>query len=226
MSDQTQRIDPTSLLAEKRLIHIWIAFNTVKPSKFNWFTAIAVGFAVLGGVQPITSVQAITSQVRSISDIGLNVSVSILGFLIAGYTILASTSNILMLQRMAERQDTESGLSVLKRNYFALVVVFVEFLALAVVCAVIRFFCYQDGPASVTLNFFEIGSDIRLRISKVAMGFICGFIIFDLMQLKSFIFNVHHFVMTSVAWSLTERYTEEDRKSLEIQSSDQDRKSP
>lgn len=209
------RIDPPTLIAEKRLVHIWRAYAAVEPSSFNFGISIAVFVLILFSSAKAESPATVANQIRVIADVGLNITVSILGFLIAGYTILASTSDLEMLQRMAEAKDEKSGLSVLKRNYFALMIVFIEYLTLATVCVLIKFFAYDGGPLDAVVDQFNIPTGWRLVLCKIVLGGLCAFITFDLMELKSFIFNVHHFVMTTVAWSLTIKYGDEDaRKQL------------
>jgi uncharacterized Tic20 family protein len=64
----------------------------------------------------------------------------------------------------------------------------------------VKLFCYPDGPATQFLSCINIGASVRHALAQITLMAQSGFFVFVLMQLKSFVFNIYHIVMTSIAW--------------------------
>ena len=122
------RLKHESLLKEKNLWQIYRASWQISDSKFNWFVGIAslVFFTAYAVLAP--DVNGMHAMLLKLAEIGFNAAVSILGFLIAGFTIFGSLAKPELLLTMLRFTEKKSGLSYLKYNFFTLIRTFIYFL--------------------------------------------------------------------------------------------------
>jgi len=192
------------LLSEKTLWDVYVASRGIPFSKLNNAVGIGVGF--LCGLQSlaVTHENAV-DQLATLATLVFNTTISLLGFLLAGFTFFATVADKSLFCRMATEQH-ESGLNYLKYNLFTFMRVFIEFLILCVCSLVIVLFLSNGSGLRNLMTAAEkssLLSAIQIKVfAVVAFGIISGTFVYVLMQLKSFIFNVYHVVMTSIAWEI------------------------
>lgn len=143
---------------------------------------------------------------RQLGELGLGYGSTILGFLIAGFTIFATLSKPELFRKMASVAYGKTGFSHLKANLFAFVEVFVIYTVFLVSCLLVKIFCGVGGmlPTLVEYSVQNPCFGFYLEKARVAnFGFILisSFSIYCLLALKSFIYNTYHAVATSIAWS-------------------------
>ena len=196
------------LLEEKSLWDIYKKCVSLLPaSKFNWATTSIVVLILICDSAYFPMKYALRLEnLRSLADLGLGFGSTILGFLIAGFTIFATLSKPELFRRMYDTTHQSSGLSYLKVNFFAFVEVFCVYILFLVLCLAVRLFCGPGGFAASLVDFSNTNPFLGYSISKpwivnFAYTFIAGLSYYSLMALKSFVFNTYHAVMTSVAWS-------------------------
>jgi hypothetical protein len=201
------------LLQEKTLWDVYKQSRRIPFSrKTNVVATIVAGLLVymasafLGDSKPGSLVDA----TNSLAETGLSASIGLLGFLLAGFAFFATVSDKSMFFRMAEATHSKSGLSFLKYNFYGFMRVFCEYLLFALSCLLIT---QVTEPGSAVREFLSSMLDKsveqRRQCAAVALGGLFGAFVYILMQLKSFIFNVYHVVMTSIRWSLEEEYDRE-----------------
>lgn len=188
------------LTEEKRLWHIYKASRRIKHSRFNTYTTLAIAAVLTLGVELSTdSAGSIESVINSFSQTGLILAITTLGFLIAGFTIFSTVSSPAMLVKMAEIENPESGLPWIKHIYFIFMRVFVYYLVFSVYCLFVIIFTNPGFSLEVfSINLF--GNSAGMVAVKAAYVVLFSGYYFLLVQLKSFIFNVYHCVMTSLRW--------------------------
>lgn len=192
------------LTAEKNLFDVYKNAKGLHRNKFNQIVtllALAVfsSVAVLALCGEVLGRADIVNQTYAISDLMLNVSVSMLGFLLAGFTILATMSKTDLLMALAQVQYPESNISYLKYSYFMFMRVMIYYFLMTVLCICIKFF----GP--VFQSVFQIASSNAIENAKwvlsISTYIIIGtFTFYILSMLQSFIYNVYSVVMTMVRW--------------------------
>jgi hypothetical protein len=202
MSDQ---IDPKKdLLKEKNLWQIYKGCRKLPRNKWNK-EGVFIVFSLLfvyAFFSP-NSVSTLASQVREWADLGIGFASSILGFLLAGFTISATVTKPDLLVAMSRKLHEPSGLSYLKYNYFALIEVFIVYLVFVGLCVGVKIFGAPNGPVSNVLFYLPFQLEwlkrffVIVGVVSVGTGFF-GLIII----LQSFIFNIYHFVMTGIRWEL------------------------
>lgn len=200
MSD-TNMFSPAELTKEKRLWDVYRASRRIRSNRFNVLSTLAVFLAltlhVSVSVEPLSETLQI---VRSTASSALAVALSTLGFLLAGFTVFATISQPSLSLRMAEMQHPQSGLSWLKHNYFIFLRVFIYYLVFSVFCLLVVIFGHKGGLLSVLVGYSPNAGCVKFALVKASYVLIFTGYYFLLMQLKSFIFNVHHSVMTALRW--------------------------
>jgi hypothetical protein len=206
------------LLSERSLWTIYRTSRAIPFSKIN--NAVGGVFGLLAGIQTsIMKSEDALKQLSSLSTLVFNSTISLLGFLLAGFTFFATVADKRLFCQMAIEQH-ESGLSFLKYNLFLFMRVFVEFLVVCIFSLLLIVFLGDGAGIRVSVADLEkvgsVKSEPLIALIIVFVGLLVGAFAYLLMQLKSFIFNIHHVVMTSIAWEI--RRLAEEKKA----SSDQD----
>ncbi|MFD0893444.1 hypothetical protein KBB96_18615 [Luteolibacter ambystomatis] len=186
------------LLKEKTLWAIYKRSLSIKDSIFNWSCGILVFilFFAYCWVEPET--KNIHNLLLKLAELGFNFAVSILGFLIAGFTIFASLAKPALLLTMLKHPHKSSGMSYLKYNFFTLVRVFIYFLVFAALQIGIIAMGQPEGLIYALIKRLSDLESILYFGNRFMLILSATFWVFVLMQLKSFVFNVHHIVMTMI----------------------------
>jgi len=201
------------LLREKSL---WAVYVRSRSIPFSWLNnAAGVIVAIAVGVTSCwsTTVADVANHLSAISVLAFNTSISLLGFLLAGFSFFATVSDKSMFCRMAEVQHKESGLSYLKYNFYVFMRVFFEYSVVAVVSFLLVVILQPDsGPRLVLSRSLDamLSPQASICVLSGALGLLTGSFAYLLLQLKSFIFNVFHVVMTSIRWALEDEYDKAD----------------
>lgn len=192
---------PKDLTKEKRLWDIFVASSRIRS---NWFNVVSTALVFLAlstnawfTPQPIAETLQV---VRSFSILALSTTLSTLGFLLAGFTIFATITQPTLSLAMAELKHPESGLSWLKHNYFVFLRVFIYYLVFAVFCLIIQMFGHKGGLIPLVVSYSPYSEHVKFAVVKIGYVIIFTGAYFLIMQLKSFIFNIYHSVMTALRW--------------------------
>jgi hypothetical protein len=196
------------LLAEKNLWQIYKScVGLLTPSSFNFrFTALIFLCLVCEVAYFPQFYQQRIDMCKSLSELGLGFGSTILGFLIAGFTIFSTLSKPELFLRLQQTIHKASGLSYLKVNFFTFVEVFVVYIFFMIICLAVKVFGGKYGLVSSIIEFsiqkhlFGYYLD-KQWIANTGYVLFTTLAFFSLLALKSFIFNTYHTVMTSVVWS-------------------------
>ncbi len=191
-----------NLLDERSLLDIFWKSLRISRSKFNFFaTLLAASCLTVQVLHSTQTIKELLDIVRLAALNGLSLSLGILGFLIAGFTILTTVSSPGLTLLMADKVHEKSGLSYLKYNYIGLVVVFIWFLLFAFSCLIVIAFGGTGSAISALLESLGSCSEpTKHFIAKTSFVYIYTFQFYLLLQLKTFVFNIYHISMTSAMW--------------------------
>ncbi len=212
------------LLKEKTLFQVWRASRCIPPSTATicWTAGAATLLLLSAKLLGLAPTQMAT-QTRSLAELGLSFSTTVLGFLIAGFTIFASLGKAEMFRRMAETPHENydiTGFSFLKDSFLRLLRVFFEYWMFTLLCLGVKLFAYSDGPLSRSIAMLPSSAGNAKAFICIAGYTIMGAsFVYVLMILQSFIFNIHHVVMIGVTWDIKVQQQEEERKKLQQPSS-------
>lgn len=197
----TPNFEPKELTKEKRLWDIYIASRRIPFSRFNTITTAVVFLLLLANSWFTTQpVQETIELVRELSKTGLALALSTLGFLLAGFTIFATVTQPSLSLQMSEIPHPSSGLSYLKHSYFIFIRVFIYYLVFSIFCLLIVIFGHKGGLVPLLASCSPYSEHVKFAVAKASYVFLFTGYYFILIQLKSFIFNIHHSVMTSLRW--------------------------
>lgn len=188
------------LLKEKNLWHIYLATWKLKDSKFNWIVGLFVMAVGIFYSWVEEDTKLIHELLLKMAEFGFNASISLLGFLIAGFTIFASLAKPGLLLTMLKHKHRPSGISYLKYNFFTLIRTFLYLLIFATfqLCVIAL---GQDSGVIGAFSEYLFNDKLFLSYGTRLM-LICSFTLWavSMLQLKSFVFNVHHFVFTMIKY--------------------------
>lgn len=174
----------------------------VPPSRFTKHLAIFFSLlTILFGLLTDKKASEIANLVRSLSEIGLNFSLSILGFLIAGFTIFATITDKKLFIDLASVPIENSNLSYLKHIFYSFIVIFGNFLLLMSFCLIIKIFFVQGGLFSILFHLVFISDEIKEKIvSVIDLVIIINFFAISIGLLQSFLYNIYSTTLFSIGW--------------------------
>lgn len=189
------------LTKEKSLWDIYCASRRIPSGKFNKIaTLIVLGLLIFQCWISGQSVASTIDVVRKSADMGLAITLSTLGLLLAGFTIFATISQPSLSLRMSEVLHKDSGLSWLKHNYFIFFRVLIYYLIFSMLCLFIIMFGHKGGLIGTLVSYSPYPAELKFLIAKSSYVVFFSGLFFLILQLKSFIFNIYHAVMTSLRW--------------------------
>lgn len=126
-------------------------------------------------------------------------SISILGFILAGYSIFASLTDKSLQLKLASAIEPKTKLNLLKHTHCLFVKVLIELIIMVFLAYILKVIFSKE----VILPLIDI-MGIQDSIASMAISFIDAVIssLFVMMLLlcKSFIYNVYHVIMVSIRW--------------------------
>lgn len=181
-------------------------------SKFNIgvFLICFVGLMIFGLIYR-ESIPVLSATIRAILGFGIGIAPSILGFLVAGFTIFATVTKTELFEFMATKQYKNTNHSYLKYNMSAFMVAFCHYITYLILCAFLVIFAQPLGPLILAIKYCSklsndyLGFEFYSGILIIFLSIFGAWTVYLLMLLKSFIFNTYHVLITSVQWSLLEK---------------------
>jgi len=144
--------------------------------------------------------------VKSISSwvaLGFNYSITILGFLVAGFTIFATMTKVEIFIALTQATHKTENISHIKFIFYSFLRVFINHIILLFAC--VGTTMLKDSSA-IYLSAFADGDTI-IRIKKAAVMIvlpIVGYLLINAMlQLKTFIWNLYQSVIVAIAGAIT-----------------------
>jgi hypothetical protein len=203
------------LLNEKSLWDVYRqCLLLLKPSTFNLVATLLtfVALALDAAYFPENFPKRVT-LIRSLADLGISLGSTVLGFLIAGFTIFATLSKPELFLRMHQTKYGVTGLSYLQVNFFTFVEVFAVYIFFVITCLALKLFCSEGGLVVTLLKLGETRAAFGYTVDRIwwiniAFVVLGTLTLYSLLALKSFIFNIYHTVMTSVVWAFNPQRTD------------------
>ncbi len=194
--------DPLELVEEQSLLAIWKKYRKNFPessaNRLMYGVSSLLAFIVVLVTKQSTA--EIADQMRKLLELGMSFSISLLGFLLAGFTIFAMTSRASLFERMAVTTYETGELSFLKQNFFAFVQFFIVYLCFCAYCLAGMVITVKAGIVSTLLSgWLEYPGPTKELITKIGLWLTLTFFAYVFVQLKIFIFNIFHFTMTGIA---------------------------
>ncbi|WP_420347213.1 hypothetical protein [Pelagibius sp.] len=198
----------SDLFDEKSLWAVFWRSPGFKDARFNmWVTIVAfallIGFVFWDRSQDGTSTASsfnYTDTIRSWASLGFGFAVTILGFLLAGFTIFATITKPELFVALAKETHPRSGLSLLKYAFFTFLNVFSHYLSFLALTLVILLLGDRGGPLSAVGNCLASQfPEILHAIKQGLFVLIGGWFAVLVLKLKSIIWNIYQIVLLSIA---------------------------
>ena len=194
-------LTPDSLSKEKSLWEIFKKTLEIKESFLNLFLLIVV-FIVIS-IYTIFFDKGLTESgfiLRSLADTGAGFSTSILGFLIAGFTIFTSIADKSLFVSMAKERKDGYTFSWLKFVFFVFMKVFIHYFVFTCLCYFVKIFFTENGIISSFLGRASEGLLVKGIFLKTTLVVIGTYLVYLLILLKSFLFNIYEVSMMAIRW--------------------------
>ena len=195
--------DPKALTSEKSLWDVYVLSRKIPASGFNRIVLVSISsILTIYAFFVCDDVGLLLKSVRDWSSIGLSFSLSVLGFLIAGFTIFATLTKPEMLLSMMSINHKQSGLPYLKYNFFAFMRVFIYYLVISFLCLSVVLFGKQSGIVSTLIGMIPYAIEVKVVLVKLFYVLIGSGLLFLILLLKTFIFNIYSIVMNHLRWEV------------------------
>ncbi len=194
--------DPEKLTSEKKLWDVYLLSRKIKISNFNFYFCVAVFIGLMINAHYIDNHSIIIQDIRSFVSFGFTFSITTLGLLIAGFTIFATLAKPEMLLRMMEHKNEKTQIETLKYNFIVFMRVFIHYLITSFIY-LFMFFIFGQQSQGVMNKVVHLIS-IDFLSPYCILNFIYSFtgmtLIYLLLLLKSFIFNIYAIIMAMLRW--------------------------
>ena len=198
----TDARNAASLMEEMTLSQIWCASRRSQKSRVNSRLRLLV-FVILAvySLLPWSTADALVDITRTSVSTGFSALLSLLGFLLAGFLVFISVARRDLWVAMNERDDPESGYTLLKVNLFAFIAPLIELFAFSVSLLCASLLSARGGALAVLVHGYDSGA-LRLWVARLGFVIVGCAIGWSLVTLKSVIRNTYHLVATSLRWEI------------------------
>jgi hypothetical protein len=197
----TDELSPAALTREKSLTEIYFKSIKIRETPINLI--VSGTFFVILAVFAFSSQQKagyLGDLLRNIAASGTSLTTSVLGFLLAGYTIFITITDQNLFIALAKQKKDDYEFSWLKFIVFVFMRVFIYYLVGAILFFTIQVFFTQNGIFSSFMVLIGIPEQVKIFIIKFLIVSCGTFVIYLLMSLKSFIFNIYEVSMMTIRW--------------------------
>lgn len=194
-------LDFKDLTAEKSLWDIYKKSRGITHTPFNYLATIVFGILIIAGffLNPFETAKAV-EVLRELVKTGFEVSLNVLGFLLAGYTVFTSVCKVELFVEMAKHKKEGYEFSHLKYNMFLFMNTFISFMVFTFYCLLIMLLCNEKGIVTTCVNFMPHKESFKMVLAHVGLFTVGIGLFYIMLSMKSLIFNIYHTVMTSIRW--------------------------
>lgn len=214
MKDSEYKFTREELFAEQSLLDVYRISRLTPANGLNVAISLTVFFVCCTYCVAVGQDQKdVLTILRQVTSDAISFTTSILGFLIAGFTIFVTTKPEVFF--IMARTPHKTGVNYLKYNISIFILVFIHYLCFTIACMALRVFFITKGPAELFLHSLPISQE-AVRVVKnagiaVVFTIFVTWLFYILMLLKSFIFNVYHVLMTGIALTIDDDGVDNDR---------------
>lgn len=205
--------DPSSITSETSFWQLYKLCRKIPSSKDNLIVFwLSLGLFSLGYTW-----LNVTSALRLelLNDLSSNLiawSVSLLAFILAGYSIFASSASKSMQVAMERFDSKDDGMSHLKKIHCIFLKICIDILLVVFILFITSLTPFHDVMKVV--NNSIASSVLQASIMfDLLLAFQSSLFVLVLMLSKSFIFNLFHSVMTTVRWEAEIELSKDEQNS-------------
>jgi hypothetical protein len=216
MSASARDLIASELFQDKSLLAVYWQSSSYAQNTFDkWVKIITVVVLVgLSAYLGYSKTDLFPIAVKSIASwlaLGFNYSITILGFLVAGFTIFATMTKVEIFIALTRATHREQNVSHIKFIFYSFLRVFINHIMLLFAC--VGTTMLKDSSL-IYLGLLADG-DAVIRIKKIAVAVmlpIIGYLLVNAMlQLKTFVWNLYQSVIIAIAGAITLHETAEKK---------------
>lgn len=191
------------LLAESSL---WDVYRLTWKLDFPWGTTIPpviLSLAILWFYFAIpVETSLIVGHTRQLIELGISFATTILGFLIAGFTVFATITNPKLFVKMAELKTNNHGMSWLKKTFAIFIHTFAHYTWFFIAALLAKIFALPGGMLGVATMLWSTDTlDMKRMLAVIGLSIVSGWLLYLALLLQGFIFNIYHTCMLSISVS-------------------------
>ena len=195
------------IFQEKSLWDVYIKAYGVTGSSANTWTVIAVTALLLStiiadlyfDIDQLTQTTFIVT-VRLWAEAGIAFATSILGFLLAGFSIFATMTRNELFVALAHLPHKKGNISRLKFVFFNFLIVFISYLVFLALCLSVALLLGEDTPLTHLIGCLTEGRPwIQYALGATAWVIIGSLFSAVFLMLKSFIWNLYQSILLAIA---------------------------
>ena len=184
---------------EKTLYDIFKLSYKIPTSWFNQLIVLMT-ILLLAANCYFTSSFLILDQTRQLVSTTFSFAITILGFLITGYTIFVILAKPDMLLAMMTIEYKDTGMPTLKYYNVVFMKVFINYLLICFFYAFVLLFGQSHGLLSNIVRLISLGECGKSFIIKSGYLLTGSSFVYLLLLLKTFIFNIYATTMIFLRW--------------------------
>lgn len=195
------------VLQERSLAAIFFKAAPLVGKKIDYVPPIGIALACLV-VCPLAEyrLHALADAARQLkmltvwSTNGLLASVTILGFLIAGFSVFATLSDKELFRRLASYKS-DKPISSFKFIFFSFIYTFVVYIAFVITSACIMVLAEENSPVQYLLSFWEARQPDSERVGvAIVTSIYLAYMLHVLLVLRGFVWNLYSSLLIAIFW--------------------------
>jgi hypothetical protein len=184
------------VLSEKTLLSAYKASRSFKQNPLNaifrWLAAAGAGACALIWILN-SNWENRYNGLLGIADIGFDLSVQILGFLVGGFAIFATVTDHRLMVNLASAEMEGENVSVFKYVFFNFISVFFVYLLTLSVSAAVK----AGSSINLSTKFFD--PKLATVVNSTLFVLVAFLVVASIVRLKSFIWNIYQAFLIFIA---------------------------
>ncbi|WBA16386.1 hypothetical protein [Salinivibrio proteolyticus] len=210
MDSEKEHLD--DITAENSFWCLYKVIRNMKDSSDNMLVFFATFLIMLFlNSSSTTTTEMLLNEIQLVSTNIINWSVSIVGFILAGYSIYSTLSDKELQYSMSRFIDDRYNISYLKSSHCVFIKVIIDIISLSLLTYLYSSFMRTDIPKGIS-NVYLFEVSIYKIYLCFTLSLLQSFFVLILMMCKSFIYNVYHSIMTSIRWYGENKVDSEERE--------------
>lgn len=217
---------PQSLTAEKNLWDVYKASRIIPESKSTLVISTTTLLLLLSlSALEVTSSQSgyarLIDRTQALIGFGFNFTISILGFLLAGFTIFATVTDKNLFVTMARYVHPKYPLNYLKYIFLVFMRVFIYYFLFALFAVLVHLVSLRNSLLTpLIIAIFPDLTASKQLLAVIIFTFSGTWLVYLVWLLQSFIFNVYTTLMLAVRWHYERTLQEEANRKHDPPQSD------
>lgn len=188
------------LLKEKSL---WAVYRLTWKLNFPWEIALPpiALFCLLAWFAHFShvSTDTLVGLARKVLELGISVITSLLGFLIAGFTIFATFTNPKLFVKLSTIQINGTPLTGLKTVFSVFMHSFAHYTSFLVSSIFVQIIAQPKGPLSLLIYMLSANpNQIKRCLAGIGFALISSWLLYLVLLVSRFIFNIYSACMFSI----------------------------